>query len=101
MKKILIALLITILLQFLQGCIAFLPPYHKTSTETILIVVPPDPIIVDPPLITRPPVESPHVKPIRPIKERPKQMIDNPTRDGDSGRVQSESLRNSGERKRK
>lgn len=97
MKKTMIVATVIFISQFLFGCIAFLPPYHKNSTETVVIVAHPEPIIVEPPVvIIKPPVDPPQT---RPIKERP--HVEKPNRDRDSGRDNNESLRNSGERKRR
>lgn len=101
MKKTIIFSAVILVIQFLYGCIAFLPPYHKTSTETIIIVVEPEPIIIEPPAVIRPPADPPQTKPEKPVKEKRPQLIEKPAKDGDSGRDKSESLRNSGERKRR
>lgn len=92
--------------QFLFGCIAFLPPHHRS--ETVVIIEYPDPVPVEPPY--RNPVEPPnkpapppHIEPEKPIKERTHKNNDSDKERKRRSPVSdsNENHRNSGERSRR
>lgn len=102
-RIIIFALIIS---QFLAGCIAFIPPSHRS--ETVVIIEYPYPVPVEPPYhnpVEPPnkPAPPPHVEPEKPIKERAHKNNDsdrererrNPVSDA------NENRRNSGERSRR
>lgn len=84
--------------QFLFGCIAFIPPSHReTASTTVIIIHEPAPMPIENPVIEHPPITTPPHKPQTQSKERPAKQPDE-KRERNSDRNTSERIRNTGER---